>query len=84
MAWCAGGGFNVLIIQYEMVMKTEDLRMLKTLKWSYCIVDEGHRLKNKDSKLFTVLTKEYQAKVRVGQQIFQELSLCSGGVCLEI
>jgi SNF2 family DNA or RNA helicase len=49
----------VLIIQYEMVMSAPDLRMLKTIKWTYMVVDEGHRLKNKDSKLFVVLTKEY-------------------------
>ena len=48
---------QVLIIQYEMTMKSEDLRMLKTIAWSYIIVDEGHRLKNKDSKLFVVRTQ---------------------------
>lgn len=57
--------FQVLIIQYEMTMKSEDLRMLKTIPWSYIIVDEGHRLKNKDSKLFVVLTKEYVSKRKV-------------------
>jgi len=53
---------NVLIIQYEMVMSGPDMRMLKQLKWSYLVVDEGHRLKNKDSKLFVVLTKEYESR----------------------
>jgi hypothetical protein len=38
-----GKQFHVLIIQYEMVMKSEDLRQLKTIPWSYIIVDEGHR-----------------------------------------
>ena len=38
------------------------MRMLKQLKWSYLVVDEGHRLKNKDSKLFVVLTKEYESR----------------------
>lgn len=56
------GQFNVMIIQYEMVMKQEDMRHLKSLKWSYIVVDEGHRLKNKDSKLFMVLMKEYVSK----------------------
>eukprot|EP00960_Hanusia_phi_P039164 753784-Hanusia_phi.AAC.7 len=56
------GGFQVLIVQYEMAMKTEDMRNLKTFTWSYIIVDEGHRLKNKDSKLFIVLSKEYTSK----------------------
>ena len=53
---------NVLIIQYEMVMSAPDLRMLKQIKWSYMVVDEGHRLKNKDSKLFVVLTREYESR----------------------
>ncbi len=35
------GGFQVVIIQYEYVMKAEDLRVLKGIKWSYLIVDEG-------------------------------------------
>ncbi len=35
------GGFHVVIIQYEYVMKAEDLRVLKGIKWSYIIVDEG-------------------------------------------
>ncbi|EKX55328.1 hypothetical protein GUITHDRAFT_62679 [Guillardia theta CCMP2712] len=56
------GGFQVLIVQYEMAMKSEDMRNLKTFTWSYIIVDEGHRLKNKDSKLFIVLSKEYTSK----------------------
>ena len=55
-------GMNVVIVQYEMVMSKPDLGMLKQIKWSYMVVDEGHRLKNKDSKLFTVLTKEYESR----------------------
>ena len=35
------GGFHVVVIQYEYVMKAEDLRVLKGVKWSYIIVDEG-------------------------------------------
>jgi len=57
-----GHGLHVIIIQYEMAMSTPDLRMLKQIKWSYMVVDEGHRLKNNESKLFVVLTKEYESK----------------------
>ena len=55
-------GMNVVIVQYEMVMSKPDMGMLKQIKWSYMVVDEGHRLKNKDSKLFTVLTKDYESR----------------------
>eukprot|EP00961_Rhodomonas_salina_P211740 2859165-Rhodomonas_salina.4 len=40
---------------------------LRSLDWSYIIVDEGHRLKNRESKLFTCLTGRngYRAQNRV-------------------
>ncbi len=28
------------LLQYEMVMKQDDMRHLKSLKWSYIVVDE--------------------------------------------
>lgn len=60
-----GGKFNVCIIQYEIVMKPEDMRYLKKFDWSYIVVDEGHRLKNKDSRLFIVLMKEYRSRAKL-------------------
>jgi ATP-dependent helicase STH1/SNF2 len=51
-----------VIVQYEMVMSKPDFGMLKSLAWSYMVVDEGHRLKNKDSKLFNVLSKDYSSR----------------------
>ncbi|EFJ11544.1 hypothetical protein SELMODRAFT_158748 [Selaginella moellendorffii] len=45
--------FNVLLTSYEMV--NTDSAVLKPIKWECLIVDEGHRLKNKDSKLFQTL-----------------------------
>jgi SNF2 family DNA or RNA helicase len=53
---------QVVIVQYEMVMSKPDFGMLKNLAWSYMVVDEGHRLKNKDSKLFNVLSKDYSSR----------------------
>ncbi|XP_024359262.1 CHD3-type chromatin-remodeling factor PICKLE isoform X2 [Physcomitrium patens] len=46
--------FDVLLTSYEMI--NLDTTILKALKWECLIVDEGHRLKNKDSKLFQTLT----------------------------
>ena len=38
---------------------------LKKFDWSYIVVDEGHRLKNKDSRLFIVLMKEYRSRAKL-------------------
>jgi SNF2 family DNA or RNA helicase len=61
------GNFNVLIVQFELVMDAKDAKRLKSLDWSHIIVDEGHRLKNRESKLFGVLTGKtgYRARNRV-------------------
>ncbi|WOK99443.1 CHD3-type chromatin-remodeling factor PICKLE [Canna indica] len=54
--------FNVLLTSYEMI--NMDSSVLKSIDWECMIVDEGHRLKNKDSKLFHQL-KLYSTKHRV-------------------
>ncbi|OAY53615.1 CHD3-type chromatin-remodeling factor PICKLE [Manihot esculenta] len=54
--------FDVLLTSYEMV--NLDSTSLKPIKWESMIVDEGHRLKNKDSKLFLSL-KQYSSNHRV-------------------
>ncbi|CAN1325301.1 CHD3-type chromatin-remodeling factor PICKLE [Linum perenne] len=54
--------FDVLLTSYEMV--NMDTASLKPIKWECMIVDEGHRLKNKDSKLFLSL-KQYSSYHRV-------------------
>ncbi|XP_065003974.1 CHD3-type chromatin-remodeling factor PICKLE-like [Musa acuminata AAA Group] len=54
--------FNVLLTSYEMI--NMDSAVLKSIEWESMIVDEGHRLKNKDSKLFHQL-KLYSTKHRV-------------------
>lgn len=41
------------------------MRYLKKFEWSYIVVDEGHRLKNKDSRLFIVLMKEYRSRAKL-------------------
>ncbi|KAL8154275.1 hypothetical protein V2J09_012035 [Rumex salicifolius] len=54
--------FDVLLTSYEMI--NLDSASLKPIKWECMIVDEGHRLKNKDSKLFLQLT-QYSSRHRV-------------------
>ncbi|KAJ6853702.1 CHD3-type chromatin-remodeling factor PICKLE [Iris pallida] len=54
--------FDVLLTSYEMI--NQDSSSLRAIPWECMIVDEGHRLKNKDSKLFLQL-KFYSPKQRV-------------------
>eukprot|EP01018_Ginkgo_biloba_P031544 Gb_16961 [translate_table: standard] len=45
--------FNVMLTTYEMVIA--DSSHLRGVPWEVLVVDEGHRLKNAGSKLFTLL-----------------------------
>ncbi|KNA15017.1 hypothetical protein SOVF_102070 [Spinacia oleracea] len=45
--------FNVLLTSYEMILA--DSSHLRGIPWEVLIVDEGHRLKNSSSKLFSML-----------------------------
>ncbi|KAJ6295378.1 hypothetical protein OIU78_023405 [Salix suchowensis] len=54
--------FDVLLTSYEMI--NLDTTSLKPINWECMIVDEGHRLKNKDSKLF-ISMKQYYSNHRV-------------------
>lgn len=47
------GKFNVLITHYDLIMR--DKSFLKKIHWYYMIVDEGHRLKNRDCALAQTL-----------------------------
>ncbi|XP_038972307.1 protein CHROMATIN REMODELING 4 [Phoenix dactylifera] len=54
--------FNVLLTTYEMVLA--DSSHLRGVSWEVLIVDEGHRLKNSGSKLFSLLnTFSFQHRV---------------------
>jgi ATP-dependent helicase STH1/SNF2 len=57
------GHFNVLLTTYEYIMK--DKAQLKKFYWQYIIVDEGHRMKNAQSKFAQTLGTTYQSKHRV-------------------
>lgn len=59
----ADGHFNVLLTTYEFVIR--DKGQLKKLAWQYAIVDEGHRMKNNQSKFSVTLGKDYNTKRRV-------------------
>lgn len=56
------GTFNVLLTHYDLVMR--DKSFLSKTMWHYLIIDEGHRLKNHESKLTTILEK-YNFRYRV-------------------
>eukprot|EP00762_Andalucia_godoyi_P001607 ANDGO_00271.mRNA.1 putative ATP-dependent DNA helicase CHR23 len=45
------GRFDVCLTTYEYVTRRKDANFLKRTSWEYVIVDEGHRIKNKDCKL---------------------------------
>ncbi|KAM0279487.1 hypothetical protein ACHAQH_004547 [Verticillium albo-atrum] len=45
--------FNALITSYEMIL--HDWSFLQTIKWQALLVDEAHRLKNKESQLYAKL-----------------------------
>lgn len=47
------GKFCVLITHYDLIMR--DKSFLKKIHWYYMIVDEGHRLKNRDCALAQTL-----------------------------
>lgn len=54
--------FNVLLTTYEMVLA--DTSHLRVVPWEVLVVDEGHRLKNSESKLFSLLnTCSFQHRV---------------------
>ncbi|KAM4054906.1 chromatin organization modifier domain-containing protein [Hirsutella rhossiliensis] len=45
--------FNVLVTSYEFIL--QDWQFLQSIKWQTLAVDEAHRLKNKDSQLYSRL-----------------------------
>lgn len=57
------GHFNLLLTTYEYIMK--DKSLLRKHVWQYIIVDEGHRMKNAQSKFAQTLGAAYQSKHRI-------------------
>ncbi|PIC35462.1 hypothetical protein B9Z55_014820 [Caenorhabditis nigoni] len=55
--------FNVLMTTYEYVIKEKSL--LGKIRWKYMIIDEGHRLKNHNSKMTNMLNGFFHAQHRL-------------------
>lgn len=48
--------FNVVLTTYDYVVHKQEKR-LSTIPWEYLVIDEGHRMKNTESKLVMTLQK---------------------------
>jgi ATP-dependent helicase STH1/SNF2 len=57
------GQFQVLLTTYEYIIK--DRPVLSKIKWIHMIIDEGHRMKNANSKLSATLTQYYSTRYRL-------------------
>ncbi|KAJ7356681.1 SNF2-family ATP dependent chromatin remodeling factor snf21 [Mycena albidolilacea] len=57
------GYFHVLLTTYEYIIK--DRPILCKIKWLHMIIDEGHRMKNTQSKLTVTLTTYYHSRYRL-------------------
>ena len=55
--------FNVVITTYDFIMR--DKAQLNKIKWEYIIVDEGHRMKNHNSKFAMTLGQNYHSAQRL-------------------
>lgn len=55
--------FQVLLTTFEYVIK--DRPALSKIRWKYMIIDEGHRMKNVNSKLTSVLRQYYRSRYRL-------------------
>ncbi len=69
------GHFNVLLTTYEYIIK--DKASLRKTSWLYAIVDEGHRMKNAQSKFAVTLGSQYSTKFRIlltGTPLMNDLS----------
>lgn len=57
------GDFQVLLTTFEYIIR--DKAVLSKIKWVHMIIDEGHRMKNTQSKLSATLTQFYVTKYRL-------------------
>lgn len=57
------GTFQVLLTTFEYIIR--DKSLLSRVKWLYLVMDEGHRMKNANSKLTVILRKHYQTRYRL-------------------
>ncbi|KAL3241151.1 RSC chromatin remodeling complex ATPase subunit STH1 [Nakaseomyces bracarensis] len=57
------GNFDVLLTTYEYIIK--DKALLSKHEWSHMIIDEGHRMKNANSKLSNTISHYYRTRNRL-------------------
>ena len=57
------GTFQVLLTTYEFIIN--DRPILSKPRWIYMVIDEGHRMKNTQSKLSSTLAQYYHARHRL-------------------
>ncbi|ONH66121.1 Transcription regulatory protein SNF2 [Cyberlindnera fabianii] len=57
------GNFQVLLTTFEYIIK--DRPLLSKISWAHMIIDEGHRMKNSNSKLSSTLTQFYHTDYRL-------------------
>lgn len=57
------GKFQVLLTTYEYIIK--DRPVLSKIKWFHMIIDEGHRMKNTQSKLSATISNYYNTRFRL-------------------
>lgn len=55
--------FNVCLVTYEYVVRGRTF--LKRVEWQHLIIDEGHRIKNHESRLSLVLHDHYRSRNRL-------------------
>lgn len=57
------GEFQVLLTTFEYIIK--DRPILSKIRWLHLIIDEGHRVKNTNSRLVQVLRQFYHTRYRL-------------------
>jgi ATP-dependent helicase STH1/SNF2 len=57
------GNFQVLLTTFEYIIR--DKSLLSRIKWLHLVMDEGHRMKNANSKLTVILRKHYHTRYRL-------------------
>jgi ATP-dependent helicase STH1/SNF2 len=55
--------WNVCLTTNDFIMR--DRNVLRKHHWQYVVVDEGHRMKNKESSFAKVMMREYDFKHRL-------------------
>lgn len=53
----------MLITTYELILA--DTPFLSKFKWRFVVLDEAHRLKNPEAKLYKTMLKEYEMSVKL-------------------